>query len=141
MNGTEERFYHKSEERFREDPPQPFKRRSADILEIKQGGGCLSLFGLPFLAGGIFLMSAGLGIVRFSNPEEIPAWGYLLLILFGAVFSSVGGALVFGRTWLRIDRSNESITKMKGLLTFGAGLPDDEVAYLWRLVREHISSS
>ncbi len=77
-------------------------------LQIREGGGCLSVFGLPFFGAGIFMMLAGLGIVPMSNDGEVTRWTWLLLGVMGIVFTLVGGGLVF-RTKLdhhRFDRSS-----------------------------------
>jgi hypothetical protein len=46
-----------------------------DRLQIREGGGCLSAFGLPFFGAGIFMMLSGLGIVPMSNDGEVTPAG------------------------------------------------------------------
>ncbi len=85
-------------------------------LEIKRGGGCLSLFGLPFLLAGIFMLLACMQIIPFSNADEISWRVWPILALMGLVFSAVGGGLVFGRKWITLDNNNGRIWEAWGLL-------------------------
>ena len=39
-------------------------------LQIREGGACLTLFGLPFLATGVFMMLARFGIVTMRSDGE-----------------------------------------------------------------------
>jgi hypothetical protein len=55
-------------------PPRPFRQPAPDRVEIREGGGCLSIFGLPFLAAGVFTALIGLQIIPVSNKDEVPAW-------------------------------------------------------------------
>jgi hypothetical protein len=41
----------------------PFELVTPDRLQIRDGGGCLSFFGLPFFAAGVFLASIAAGVV------------------------------------------------------------------------------
>ncbi len=87
-----------------------------DILELKSGGGCLSLFGLPFFLAGVFLLLATIQIVPFSNANEMPWWSWLILGFMGIAFSAVGAALVFGRSWISLNRRTGSVTIARGLM-------------------------
>lgn len=83
-----------------------------DQLTTRSGGGCTSLFGLPFLLAGLAV---------WVLPAVLPQGGgdpppLLFTIPFGAVFVAVGSALVFGRSGLLIDRREKIITKWWGLL-------------------------
>ena len=60
-----------------------YRVTTPDTLEFREGGGILSLFGLPFLAAGVFVTLIGLGIVRPDNAAEIPGWCWPLLALMG----------------------------------------------------------
>jgi hypothetical protein len=93
-----------------------FKKISLDTLEIKSGGGCLSIFGLPFLGAGIFILLIALGVVPKSNKSEIEWWAHPLLFVMGLIFAGVGGGLVFGRKWIIIDKAANKITKVWGLI-------------------------
>jgi len=87
-----------------------------DTLEFGEGGGFLSLFGMPFLAAGVFVTLIGLGIIRPDNAAEIPWWCWPLLALMGLAFVAAGGGLVLGRRWTRLERENRRVIKQWGLL-------------------------
>jgi len=76
----------------------------------------MSLFGLPFLAAGVFLLLAATGVVPFENADELPGWAPAVVFLVGAAFSAVGGGLVFGRRWTTLDTGRRRIVKEWGLL-------------------------
>jgi hypothetical protein len=97
-------------------PMETLTQTAPDKLEIRSGGGVLSLFGLPFLAAGVFLLCAGLGIVELENSDEIPRWSHALIVLMGLVFAAVGGGLFFGRTWTTIERTRGFLTRRHGLI-------------------------
>jgi hypothetical protein len=61
------------------------------------GGGCLVLFGLPFIAvgAGVILLSLGYLPLSPSRSEDTPAW---VLTAFGSVFSMAG----LGVAWLGV---------------------------------------
>ncbi|MFP5213986.1 MAG: hypothetical protein ACLGPL_11475 [Acidobacteriota bacterium] len=94
--------------------PSPFIQKGPDRLQVRGGGGCLSIFGLPFLAAGIFMTLMGLGIVPVRSTGNQP--GLWVLLLMGSVFVVVGGGLVFGRQWITLDRARGTILKQWGLL-------------------------
>ena len=85
-----------------------------DIIERKSGGGCLTLFGIPFFLAGLWVLLIGLG----AGP--VPAAGGFLAsavaVLFGAIFMAVGGLLIFGRSGLIIDRRENRVVQWQGLL-------------------------
>jgi hypothetical protein len=85
-------------------------------LEIKKGGGCLTLFGVPFLAAGVFVTLMGFKIIPLENAAEVPAWGWPLMILMGLVFVAAGGAMVFGRGTTIIEAGRGIIIEQSGLL-------------------------
>ena len=59
----------------------PIVRQVApDRLEIKEGGGCLTLFGVPFLAAGIFVTLIVARIVPLKNASGLPAWAWPLIL-------------------------------------------------------------
>ncbi len=96
--------------------PRPLKQPAPDRLEIREGGGCLSLFGIPFLAAGIFMVLTGLHIISVSNSKELPPWARPAIFLMGVAFVAVGGSLVFGRRWVTLDSGKGIIIKQRGLL-------------------------
>jgi hypothetical protein len=96
--------------------PRQFKLISPTQLRITQGGGCISVFGMPFLMAGIFVTLVGLQIIRVDNASEVPLWTWPLMIFMGAVFTCVGGFLVFGRTWITIDTGSGFVSEVKGII-------------------------
>jgi hypothetical protein len=93
-----------------------FQQVGPDRLQVREGGGCLSLFGLPFFLAGIFVVLIGIRVVPVSNAADVPAWAWLLICLMGLAFVAVGGALCFGRRWTTLDRAQGAIRKQWGLL-------------------------
>jgi multidrug transporter EmrE-like cation transporter len=92
---------------------QPFQLVTPDRLQLREGGGCLSVFGLPFFAAGVFMCLTAAGIVPMQAES---AYARPVLALLGIVFTVVGGALVFGRSWTTIDRAQLQVIKQRGLL-------------------------
>jgi len=82
-----------------------------DILETRVGGGCLMLFGLPFLLAGLFVIAASVKLIPIQG--NLP---WYFGIPFGAIFAAAGAALMFGRTGMTIDRRQKTILKWWGLL-------------------------
>ncbi len=93
-----------------------FRQVAPDQLEFREGGGCLSLFGLPFLCAGVFILGIGLGLVPLANASDVPGWAYPILCVFGLVFTAVGAALVFGRRWSVLDTGQGRVVRRWGLL-------------------------
>ena len=81
---------------------RPFFYRDSGTLELRSGGGCLSVFGLPFLLAGLFVMQIPLGLIPVEgSPGPLPS---VFVVLFGSVFAAVGAGLVFGRSGIVMDR-------------------------------------
>jgi len=78
-------------------------------LEIRDGGGCLAIFGAPFLAVGIWASLATLGLVTMRSDGQ-PAT-QATAALFAVLFTLVGGVLVFGRSVTAIDLGQRVVTK------------------------------
>ena len=85
-------------------------------LQFREGGGCLSFFGVPFFLAGLFLLATASGAIPMGNADDLGAWGRPLLGLMGVVFTSVGGGLVFGRQWTTLDVAERAATTSWGLL-------------------------
>ena len=83
-------------------------------LEIREGGGCLTMFGLPFLLTGIFMMLASFGVVTMRSDGE--AVTQVAAAGLGVLFASVGGVLTFGRSIASIDVGQQVITKQWRIL-------------------------
>jgi hypothetical protein len=84
-------------------------------VEVRQGGGWLSVFGLPFFGAGIFMWLSVAGIVR-SEGLDSPAQARVVLPLMALLFTAVGAALAFGRAWTAIDRAEGTLEHQWGLL-------------------------
>jgi len=82
-----------------------------DVMIYRSGGGCLAVFGLPFLLIGLSVMAAPF---LASSGKAAPPW--YGAVPFGAVFATVGAALVFGRSGTILDRRGGSVTTWWGLL-------------------------
>ncbi len=81
--------------------------------EKKSGGGCLMLFGLPFLAAGLAIMTLGVLGVKDDSGNSIPIY---FALPFGGVFAAVGAGLVFGRGGIVFDKRTNEAIKWWGLL-------------------------
>lgn len=44
-----------------------FYYKDSGTLELRSGGGCLSIFGLPFLLAGLFVMQIPLGLIPMEG--------------------------------------------------------------------------
>jgi hypothetical protein len=93
----------------------PFFYRDAGTIELRSGGGCLSVFGMPFLLAGVFVMQIPLGIIPVAYDRSSP-WLPLFLLIFGGIFTAVGAGLVFGRSGIILDRTRGRIVQWWGLL-------------------------
>jgi hypothetical protein len=93
-----------------------FKQIAPDQLHTKQGGGCLSIFGLPFFAGGIFMILIIAGVIRLENHNDVSDWGWIIMTLMGIIFTVVGVTLTLGRTWITLDVTRQVVQKYWGLL-------------------------
>jgi hypothetical protein len=93
-----------------------FEKVALGQLQLREGGGCISLFGLPFLLAGIFTALVGVGIIPVENESDFPFWSRLIIISMGLIFTCVGGVLVFGRRWITLDSSRGAIVKYWGLV-------------------------
>jgi hypothetical protein len=90
------------------------KETSPGRLEIREGGGGLALFGLPFFVTGIFMTLASIGVVTMRSVGEPVTRATLLLL--GVLFTLVGALLVFGRSITAIDVGQHVITTQWRLL-------------------------
>lgn len=87
--------------------------RDPEVLETRTGGGCLSVFGLPFLLAGLFVMQIPLGLIPVENAEALP---WFFFIPFGGIFAAVGSCLVFGRSGLILDKRRGLVIQWQGLI-------------------------
>ena len=75
-------------------------------IEIRKGGGCIMLFGLPFMLAGLAVIGGALGLLG-SKADDFPT---VFGVLFGLVFFSVGSALVFGRGGVSVDNRGNVVS-------------------------------
>jgi hypothetical protein len=93
-----------------------FRYIAPERLQFREGGGCLSFFGVPFFGAGIFLLLTAAGVLPMGDPGDLGAWGRPLLGLMGVAFTGVGGSLTLGRRWTTLDVAERSATTSWGLL-------------------------
>lgn len=96
------------------EPRSFFRKSGPDILERRGGGGCLSIFGMPFLLAGLFIIQVPLGIIPVNTDSAPLPW--YAFVLFGIPFAVTGAVLVFGRSGLTIDLGTSRIYRWWGLL-------------------------
>jgi hypothetical protein len=90
----------------------PFYYKDSGTLELRSGGGCLSVFGFPFLLAGLFVMQIPLGLIPMEgSPGPLPS---VFVVLFGSVFAAVGAGLVFGRSGIVMDRGRGRVVQWWG---------------------------
>jgi hypothetical protein len=115
------------------------RRELGDRLEIKTGGGCLMLFGLPFFAAGLFVMSLPFWE---HGGDDAPAF---FVIPFGLIFASVGGGIMFGRAGTVADNRTRTLTRWWGLLvpfkSTSVSFDDIEAVTILREVRRSKNST
>src|SRR6476646_3508555 len=93
--------------------PPPFRWVSPGAIQIREGGGCMSLFGVPFFLAGLFLTATVTGVMHVGN---VPGrWGLLLMAFMSLAFTVVGGILVFCRRLLTLDVANGAAIRRQGL--------------------------
>jgi hypothetical protein len=85
-----------------------------DVIERKSGGGGLTLFGIPFFLAGLWVLLIGLGLGPATAEGGFA--GSALAVLFGLIFTTIGGLLIFGRSGLIIDRRENRVVQWQGLL-------------------------
>jgi hypothetical protein len=90
-----------------------FHYTTPERLQFREGGGCLSLFATPFLLAGVFMLLSVAGVIPINGGGQ---FARPVLGLMGLAFTGVGGALVFGRAWAILDRSERAAIKSWGLL-------------------------
>jgi hypothetical protein len=89
--------------------PRGFRTVSANVVELRSGGGCLALFGLPFLLVGIFVMLGALGLVPLNDEFSRP-WTGTAPAAMGLAFLLPGAGLFFGRRSLTFDLAFGTVT-------------------------------
>jgi len=83
-----------------------------DRLEMRDGGGCAVLLGIPFMGAGVFALALSVDLIPVNN--DIPwFWG----VPIGLLFATIGAVLTFGRVGCIVDPRARRLTKWWGLLT------------------------
>jgi len=100
------------------DVSAPFKIDDQNRLVLRQGGGCLSVFGLPFLGAGLFLILASVGVFSIDDSADPDGFARIFFFLMGLVFTSAGVGLVFGRSFLAVDRPRGAVSKVWSVAGF-----------------------
>jgi hypothetical protein len=98
------------------EEPSPFRKIAPDQLQVRKGGGCGALFGLPFFGAGLLVLLLGARVIPVDNADEVPVWGWTLMLLMGLVFAAVGCGLALGRRWFTLDLGRGSVLDQWGLL-------------------------
>lgn len=93
----------------------PSLRTVGSCLTIRSGGGWGSLFGVPFLAAGLWTAGQVLSAIH-TGGTALTAMGGPLMALVALVFIATGGTLVFGRRWMIIDSGTRVVLKRWGWL-------------------------
>ena len=88
-------------------------KREARLRWIGVVAGMLIVFGLPFLAAGLFMLLTALQLSGVPMDEDLSP---LFLLILGLLFTAAGIALIFGRSGVTVDRTAQSVTKWWGLL-------------------------
>src|ERR1700730_17092937 len=91
--------------------PPTFRQTASTWVELREGGGCISLFGLPFCIAGVVMTLGGFGVLPMRNGSEAPWWGGPVLAVMGLVFLAVGGALGCGRRWTIFDAGEKRVIR------------------------------
>ncbi len=99
------------------EPPAPFRQTSPVTLELREGGGGMAVFGLPFFLAGLLIALAILRLVHIKiDPEPQGIWVFLAFAAMSATFIGVGAVMMFGRRWLTLDVSRGTLVRSYGLL-------------------------
>jgi hypothetical protein len=84
---------------------------------LREGGGGMAVFGLPFFLAGVLIALAVLRLVHIKiDPEPRSIWAFLVFAAMSVVFTGVGAVMMFGRRWLTLDVSRGTLVRSYGLL-------------------------
>jgi hypothetical protein len=95
--------------------PRRFRQTSYAVLEIRDGGGIMMLFGLLFLLAGAAIVAPFSGLLPLQLAPD-GKWTQFGFVLMGLAFVIVGTVFVFGRQWLTIDLSRGLVVVQYGVL-------------------------
>jgi hypothetical protein len=91
-----------------------FRQIAPGRLEVREGGGCLSLFGTPFFVAGVAVILMTLNVIPVTNPPESTTRFFMGLM--GVAFAAIGSVLVFGRKWTTFNAADRTALVQYGLL-------------------------
>lgn len=94
----------------------PFRQTTPDRLDVRDGGGCMAVFGLPFFLAGVYLLLVSARIIPVQDADEISLWKWLVILFMALTFFAAGGTLVLGRRWVRIDKGMGRVVRQWGWL-------------------------
>jgi hypothetical protein len=83
-----------------------FEHDPSGRLRVRERGDMPGLFGVPFMAAGLFAALVGLGVVTLANSDEVPAFIQSLLLIVGIIFGAAGAGVAFGRRSVTIDHAD-----------------------------------
>jgi len=95
--------------------PRRFRQTSPTVLEIRDGGGIMTLLGLPFLLAGAPMVALFTRLLSL-RPASDGKWTQPSCALTGLAFLILGTVFVFGRQWLTLDLSRGLVILQGGLL-------------------------
>jgi hypothetical protein len=87
-----------------------------DQIVYRSGGGCLAVFGLPFLAAGLAVLTMPLWGIPLKDSKTGKPMPWFFSLVMGVPFTAVGVGLVFGRGGKVLDRRAGTLTTWWGLL-------------------------
>ena len=94
----------------------PLQQVAPGRLVVRDGGGCLGLFGLPFFCAGVGLLLVGFGVIPVAHGGVTPWVARPLTFFLGIAFTAVGGVLSFGRSWTTFNAGDRTVVVQYGLL-------------------------
>ncbi|MCC7392301.1 hypothetical protein IT571_08105, partial [Candidatus Sumerlaeota bacterium] len=77
---------------------------------IRSQGGCLALFGLPFLGFGIFFL---LMLLQEAMSGKKSFTGALVALPFVSIFALVGGTMVYFGVRVLIGKHNPNVPRLR----------------------------
>ena len=98
---------------MRREPVGRVSHPDPEVFDYRIGAGCSTIFGLPFLLGGMFALVL-VFIPEARRARDVPDW--YLLAPCGALVLAIGVLLVFTRRGTVVDCRNERVVSWWGLL-------------------------
>src|SRR5919106_4865144 len=97
-------------------PSPSFRQITPGRLEVREGGGRIAIFGLPFLSVGVVAALIGVDVIPLQNHQILGGTSVAALLVIGLTFTLIGGTLVFGRSWTTLSSADRTIVKQAGLI-------------------------